>query len=386
MSLLMPGLVHQTRDTPIHAGTVMTLQKTHSFRHLHFTAAIVVAALIAAACGGDDAPDAIDTPSDTAATKTVFDTPVRGEHPCDTGEGQIEGNYCLIDGQWYADAGAGHWVESDGPPATTTTTVAEPATESAVEQPSGSDSEQVCIDDVCLDVPEDGGPVVLPEGTLDHPHPEETEPDYQPEPDVETEQESESEQVTSTTVAPEPEPESEEPTSTTLVPEPEPTSTTLALDTEPEPTSTTAAPEPTTTTPTPEPEPTSTTVAPDPEPTTTTTPQPPTTTAPLPEQVGEAVWFTTNTTTNGIYCDSNDVGCSEPLDIQVGTVLIWGDYPDDPATVVEIDDSEVSSLSVVWVCWLQGDLVYLRHRWTATRAGDTYSIHRATLGDYHGPC
>ena len=68
MSLLMPGLVHQTRDTPIHAGTVMTLQKTHSFRHLHFTAAIVVAALIAAACGNDPAVEEPATTTDAATT------------------------------------------------------------------------------------------------------------------------------------------------------------------------------------------------------------------------------------------------------------------------------------------------------------------------------
>ena len=99
----------------------MTLQKTHSFRHLNSVAAIVLAALIAAACGGDDAPDVIDTPSDTAATTTVVDAPVREEHPCDTGEGQIEDGFCLVDGQWYTDAGAGIWVESDGPPVATTT-------------------------------------------------------------------------------------------------------------------------------------------------------------------------------------------------------------------------------------------------------------------------
>ena len=102
----------------------MTLRITHNFRHLNFVAAIVVAALIAAACGGEDAPAVIDTPSDTAATTTVVDAPVREEHPCNTGEGQIEGNYCLVGSQWWADAGAGHWVESDGPPVTTTTVAA----------------------------------------------------------------------------------------------------------------------------------------------------------------------------------------------------------------------------------------------------------------------
>ena len=101
----------------------MTLRITHNFRHLNLVAAILVAALIAAACGGEDAPAVIDTPSDTAATTTVVETPVREEHPCGTPQAETEDGYCFVDGQWYADAGAGHWVESDGPPVATTTVV-----------------------------------------------------------------------------------------------------------------------------------------------------------------------------------------------------------------------------------------------------------------------
>ena len=82
----------------------MTLRIAHNFRHLNIVAAIAVAALIAAACGGEDAPAVIDTPSDTAATTTVVEAPVREEHPCNAGEGQIEGGFCFVDGQWWADA------------------------------------------------------------------------------------------------------------------------------------------------------------------------------------------------------------------------------------------------------------------------------------------
>ena len=114
----------------------MTLRIAHNFRHTNFVAAIVVAALIAAACGGDDAPAVVDAPSDLTATTTVGEssTPVQEDHPCEAGEGQIEGRYCLVDGQWYANAGAGHWVESDGPPATTTTVVPDETVGSGVEE------------------------------------------------------------------------------------------------------------------------------------------------------------------------------------------------------------------------------------------------------------
>ena len=354
----------------------MTLRKTHSLRHLNLVAAIAVAALIAAACGGDDAPTAIDTPSDTAAATTVVDTPVRGEHPCDTGEGQIEGNFCLIDGQWYADAGAGHWVESDGPPATTTTTVAEPATESAVEQPSDSGTEQVCIDDACVDVPEDGGPVVLPEGTFVHPHPKETEPDYQPDseavpevvPEPETEPEAVPEQVTSTTVAPEPDPEPEETTSTTLAP-----------DTEPEPTSTTTAPEP---------EPTSTTLAPEPDPTTTTTPQPPTTTAPLPEQVGETVYLVLNPDDLGCHPVR---GCYEPVHLEVGSHVVWLPIGGSETTgrVGVVTSLEIDALwSRATVDFCTYDPSWGGYNWTrhGSRVDPDGGIRIYNGGDYRGAC
>ena len=96
---------------------VNTKSKTTTTRIL---VAAVAMSLLAAACGSDDTEQTV-APSTTTSTTTTG-APVSTEHPCDTGEGQIEGNYCLVDGQWYADAGAGHWVESDGPPVPTTTT------------------------------------------------------------------------------------------------------------------------------------------------------------------------------------------------------------------------------------------------------------------------
>ena len=169
----------------------MTLRITHNFRHLNLVAAIAVAALIAGACGGEDAPAVIDTPSDTAATTTVVETPVREEHPCNTGEGQIEGNYCLVDGQWWADAGAGHWVESDGPPVTTTTVVgADPGEDASAsieqETEDAPEPEEELVQELEL------GPDVdsAPDEPLVEPEPEEaSQPDDAPasETDAETE-------------------------------------------------------------------------------------------------------------------------------------------------------------------------------------------------------
>jgi hypothetical protein len=68
--------------------------------------------------------------------------PVRGEHPCDLGEGQIEGEYCLVDGQWWFNAGAGNWIESDGPPTTTTAP--------GVDAADGSDADSVVTEEDAL--------------------------------------------------------------------------------------------------------------------------------------------------------------------------------------------------------------------------------------------
>ena len=275
-------------------------------------AAVAAAALLAAACSTEEppAPTAEETATTTTAAAAPADTAAPAvtaaaavTSPCnDPAAEDLGGGFVELDGvvfEVYADACVPRHEEPDGDEedtptqdTPTTTTDAEPATESAVEQPSGSGSEQVCIDDVCLDVPEDGGPVELPEGFANHEHPPETEPGYQPESGTvpEPETDPESEQVVTTTVAPEPdpeptspdsEPEVEEPTSTTLAPEPEPgpePTTTVAPEPESgEPTSTTVAPEPG-----PEPE-TTTTVAPEPDP----EPEP---TAPLPV-AGETVSF-----------------------------------------------------------------------------------------------
>ena len=115
----------------------MNIRSAYSFRTINVAGAIITAAMIAAACGSDD--DTTVAPvtaaeTTTTAPETDGTVPIRGEHPCDLGEGKIEGAYCLVDGQWWFDAGAGFWVESDGP-TPTTTTVAEPPVPSLSVEP-----------------------------------------------------------------------------------------------------------------------------------------------------------------------------------------------------------------------------------------------------------
>ena len=249
------------------------------------TARIIVAAvamsLLAAACGSDDTEQTV-APSTTTSTTTTG-APVSTEHPCDTGEGQIEGNYCLVDGQWYADAGAGHWVESDGPPVTTTTVAAMTEEEiveiqqeiaEVVEDASPEDMPPVEVAEQVIEAAEEAAPetelnlgictqwvadseLVLneqqaqecaamlaaaveacegldcfPEDTAEpEPEPEETptttappEPEEPTTTSAPSQPEPEPEEPTTSTTPPEPEsdPESEEPTTTTAPPEPEP--------------------------------------------------------------------------------------------------------------------------------------------------------------------
>ena len=99
-------------------------------------------ALVAAACaGGSDvaevppttsavtvapATSAVTVPSATSAV-TVPQTapePEPGVHPCDLDTADVEDGFCLVDGQWWFDAGAGNWVESPGPTPTTTAAAA----------------------------------------------------------------------------------------------------------------------------------------------------------------------------------------------------------------------------------------------------------------------
>ena len=244
-------------------------------------------------------------------------------------------------------------------------------------QAAEAQPEQVCIDDVCVDVPQDGGAVELPAGFANHEHPPETEPDYEPESDTAPEPGDET-----TTSAPEPE------TTTTSVPE---------SDTEPEPE--------TTTTPEPVPEP-------EDETTTTTAPEPPTTTiASLPEpgesislvvpmdaepqnedgtwpprgfervelQVGETIHLVDDPDSLGNpmerpYSPEQPCvypsGCFEPVHLQVGTVLVAPRFPDKPAIVVKIEDWIV--LHEIWVCWARGDGSYRLIRWTATPGNEVF--------------
>lgn len=95
-------------------------------------AAVTVGAMVAAGCASNEALT-VALAAAPEATSVAPDAPAPGgdEHPCDTGEGQIDGRYCLVDGRWWFDAGTGAWVESDGPPATTPSTVAAPEPEPA---------------------------------------------------------------------------------------------------------------------------------------------------------------------------------------------------------------------------------------------------------------
>lgn len=118
----------------------MNIRSAYSFRTINVAGAIITAAMITAACGSDDdttvAP-ATAAETTTTAPETDGTVPIRGEHPCDLGEGQIEGEYCLVDGQWWFNAGAGNWIERDGPPPVYDTPVLEPdePTEETIEEP-----------------------------------------------------------------------------------------------------------------------------------------------------------------------------------------------------------------------------------------------------------
>ena len=108
------------------------------FNHISIIAVVAVASLVTAACGGDEDSAVIDTPSTTTVVESA--PPVQEEQPCDTPQAEIQDDgYCYVDGQWYADAGAGNWVESDEPPATTTV-------ELQVEQPVVEESPSETVD------------------------------------------------------------------------------------------------------------------------------------------------------------------------------------------------------------------------------------------------
>ena len=144
----------------------MQLRKSPSNRTWSVVAAVAVAALIAASCGGEDAP--VSQPAAQPSTSVAVEQPapsvtVRGEHPCDTGDGRIDGSYCQLDGQWYFDAGAGNWVEIDVPPVTATT-VAEADTgepEVTEEEPEGVPADEPVSDE------NDSVPVGVPERSDD---------------------------------------------------------------------------------------------------------------------------------------------------------------------------------------------------------------------------
>ena len=364
------------RTSPAAAGRhVGRLARRHHLARVSTVAAVAVLALLASACSQEPppAPPAAVETTTTAAPETTASAPdvasaATAPSPCtdpaahDLGDGLVE-----LDGTvWEVSADAcvplleesasgddSAQAQDDAPALNDAQTVETPATG------------QVCVDDVCVDVPTDGSPIDLPEGFANHEHPPETEPGYEAGPGAED-----------PTTADEPE---ADPTSTDEAESddsgPEPAVTTTTAAPEPEPAATTSTSSSTTTS-------TTTTT------TTTTVPEPPTTTAPLPDPVGDPITFETDTTTNAPYCSGNDVGCSPLLDIQVGTVLISAEYPANPATVIDVVHSTTSSFAVVWVCVLGAnpDVQYGRYRWAANRTDGLYSLHRSTLGDYHGPC
>ena len=100
----------------------MTFRKSHSFRHVNYIAALVVAALIAASCGSDDtAVPEPATPTDTATTTQPVapDTTTSVQEP-DT------------------DAGTDTTVEIDAPSETTTTVVETTDTIAPDESPTST--------------------------------------------------------------------------------------------------------------------------------------------------------------------------------------------------------------------------------------------------------
>ena len=119
------------------------------FNHISIIAVVAVASLVTAACGGDEDSAVIETPSTTTAVESVPHE--HEEQPCDTPQAEIQDDgYCYVDGQWYADAGAGYWVESDAPPVSTT-----------VEQPVVEESPSETVD--VVDESQEGYEEVEPE-------------------------------------------------------------------------------------------------------------------------------------------------------------------------------------------------------------------------------
>ena len=98
------------------------------FRLFRIAAVAAAVALVAAACaGGSDVAEVPPTTSAvtvapaTSAVAAPQAAPEPVVHPCDLDTADVEDGFCLVDGQWWFDAGADSWVESPGPPAPTTT-------------------------------------------------------------------------------------------------------------------------------------------------------------------------------------------------------------------------------------------------------------------------
>lgn len=234
----------------------MIFRNAHRFRHTGFIAAIAVAAMTSAACGGDSTvspPEPLPvtpTTGDQTATYSTVDAP----HPCDSEEAPIQdGGYCQIGGQWYADAGAGFWIESDGPPTTTTF---------QIEAETGKAADAQSEEGAAVEIPFEH--VVEPPDTTTTTAPPHTDDEEAAAPEPETDQPDTTEEETGTPAESEPAAPTDVETtvveSETPVDESGTTTEESAPEPESEPTTSTTAP-PTTSTP-----PTTTTTAPEPEP------------------------------------------------------------------------------------------------------------------------
>ena len=362
-------------------------------------AALAAAAMVAFACASEADPlEAI--PTTTAA-------PATSEAPATTSSTVPEPTACedpsaeyLGDGRYRRDGSVYEMTEvgclfRPNRPDDSDVVLDDASVLDGVDTSNGAQAtvaaEQVCVDDVCVDVPADGSPLELPEGFANHEHPPETEPGYEPgpgteepvapdepeRPGAESDETASEAEATTTTAAPEPEPVA----TTTTAPEPEPVATTSTSVPEPEPVTTAAAPEP--------------------GPVVTTTAPPVDegprvyataaglefTTWPLPAQVGETIYLV-DVPTGEQGCIAL-VGCFEPVHLRVGSVMVLPEWPEDRVTVVALEDKVVHH--AIWVCWFDASHDRVRlHRLTAPPETPIYTdgIYRigGNLSDYYREC
>ena len=319
-------------------------------------AAVAAAALLASACSTEE-PPAPPAAEETTTTATAAPAAPAGTaapavtSPCNDPEAQdLGGGHYARDGRRY-ELTDGHCLPRfdrlDDTP--------DPASDSDDTDPSGSDDsdpsgsddtdgpQQVCLEDVCGPVEtDDDGAIKLPRETISHEHPSEdelvAEPGTEPQDAPSDTPDADDETATPTTL---PEPETDADPET--VPE-----TDADPETEPEETTTTTAP-------------------------------------PLPEQVGETITL--------VFGNDSDcwwsTGCTEPLDLRKGTVMVLAIAPDNPATVVALFPT-LNDLVVVWVCIDLGELGHEMFRWAAQETPDgrlrLANVEYRRFTQLRGPC